>query len=154
MTKLTFDVRLLFQLGETKGGLPLPIFFTPKHADQVLPEVQETVERVVAIKNEVDSMANDDQMTEKMERLEREVKKLEELGCILKDMSIGLLDFPAVRLGERVWLCWKLGEDHVAFWHTQHEGYAGRKPVVEKEFYDDDLAIRSLNREIVSKAHP
>ena len=131
----------------------MPIFFTPKYADEVLPEVRDTVQRAIAIKNKADGLTDDDQMTDSMESLEREVKKLEELGCILKDMSIGLVDFPAVRLGERVWLCWKLGEEHIAFWHGRHEGYAARKPVVENEFYEDDLAIRSLNREVVSKAH-
>ena len=131
----------------------MPIFFTPKYADEVLPEVRDTVQRAIAIKNKADGLTDDDQMTDAMESLEREVKKLEELGCILKDMSIGLVDFPAVRLGERVWLCWKLGEEHIAFWHGRHEGYAARKPVVENEFYEDDLAIRSLNREVVSKAH-
>lgn len=131
----------------------MPIFFTPKHADEVLPDVKETVERIIVIKNEADRATSDDEVSAAMKSLEGEVKKLEELGCILKDMSIGLIDFPAVRLGERVWLCWKLGEDQVAFWHTQHGGFSGRKPVVEKEFYDDDLAIRSLNREIVSKAN-
>jgi hypothetical protein len=152
-TKSTLDVKLLFPSTEIKGRLALPIFFTPKYADEVLPEIRNTVQRVIAIKNKTDGLTNDDQMTDAMESLEKEVKKLEDLGCILKDMSIGLVDFPAVRLGERVWLCWKLGEEHVTFWHSRHEGYAARKPVVENEFYEDDLAIRSLNREVVSKAH-
>jgi hypothetical protein len=132
----------------------LPIFYTPKHAEEVLPEVNDVVQRVIAIKQEVDGVKDDAEMTGAMTKLESEVKKLEELGCVLRDMTLGLVDFPAVRLGERVWLCWKLGEGHVKFWHTRHEGYAGRKPIEEKEFYDDDLAIRSLNGEIVSKAHP
>ena len=110
--------------------------------------------QVVAIKTEADGAKDDAEMARAMEKLEREVRKLEEMGCLLRDMSMGLVDFPAVRLGDRVWLCWKLGEEHVKFWHTRHEGFAGRKSVEEKEFYDDDLAIRSLNREIVSKAHP
>jgi hypothetical protein len=131
----------------------LPIFYTPKHAEEVLPEIRVIVQRIMGVKNEADRARDDAEMTEAMKKLESEVRKLEELGCVLRDMSLGLLDFPAVRLGERVWLCWKLGEDHVSFWHTRHEGYSGRKPVEEKEFYDDDLAIRSLNRELVSKAH-
>jgi hypothetical protein len=132
----------------------LPVFYTPKAAEEVLPEVRDIVQRVVAIKAEADDAKDDAEMARAMEKLEREVRKLEDLGCLLRDMSMGLIDFPAVRLGERVWLCWKLGEEQIKFWHTRHEGYAGRKPVEEKEFYDDDLAIRSLNREIVSKAHP
>jgi len=98
-------------------------------------------------------MTNDDQMTNAMEKLEKEIQKLEELGCVLKDMNMGLIDFPAVRLGTRVWLCWKLGEEDVAFWHGLHEGYAARKPVEEKEFYEDDVAIKSLTGEVVSKPH-
>jgi hypothetical protein len=129
----------------------LPIFFTPSYAEKVLPEVRDTVERVIAIKKEADVVKDDDEMTDAMERMEKEIRKLEEMGCILKDMSIGLVDFPAVRLGERVWLCWKLGEEKIAYWHTRNEGSAGRKPVVEREFFDDDLAIRSLTGEIVSK---
>ena len=132
----------------------MPVFYTPKAAEEVLPEVKEIVHHVVAIKTEADGAKDDAEMARVMEKLEKEVRKLEELGCLLRDMSMGLVDFPAVRLGERVWLCWKLGEEHVKFWHTRHEGFAGRKSVDEKEFYDDDLAIRSLNREIVSKAHP
>lgn len=131
----------------------MPIFFTPKQANGFLPEVRETVQRVIAIKKEADSMTNDDQMTNAMERLEKEIQKLEELGCVLKDMSTGLIDFPAVRLGTRVWLCWKLDEEDVAFWHGLHEGFAGRKPVEEKEFYEDDVAIKSLTGEVSPKPH-
>jgi len=129
----------------------MPIFFTPAHADQMLPEVRVIVERIIAVKKGADSVKDDDEMTDAMKKMEREMKKLEEMGCILKDMSMGLVDFPAVRLGERVWLCWKLGEGRVAYWHTRNEGFAGRKPVVETEFFDDDLAIRSLTGEVVSK---
>jgi len=133
--------------------LTLPIFYTPTHAEEILPEVKTIVQSVMGIKKDADDAKDDSEMAEAMKRLEVEIRKLEELGLVLKDMSLGLVDFPAVRLGERVCLCWKLGEDHVGFWHTLNEGYVGRKPVEEKEFYDDDLAIRSLNGEIVSKAY-
>jgi hypothetical protein len=122
----------------------LPIFFTPKQANEYLPEVKDVVERVIAIKKKADGSTDDDAMTSAMQQLEKEIQKLEELGCVLKDMSTGLVDFPAVRLGTRVWLCWKLGEETVTFWHGLHEGYAGRKAIQESEFYEDDLAIKSL----------
>lgn len=107
--------------------------------------------RIISIKKEVDNLKDDSGMTDAMERLEKEIQKLDEIGCVLKDMSIGLIDFPAVRLGTRVWLCWKLGEENLSFWHELHEGYAGRKPVDEKDFYEDDFAIKSLTGEILSK---
>lgn len=128
----------------------MPIFFTPKQANEHLPQIRDTVQLVIAIKKETDSLKDDAEMTDAMKRLEKEVQKLGELGCVLRDMNIGLIDFPAVRLGTRVWLCWKLGEANVSFWHDLHEGSAGRKPVAEKEFYEDDLAIKSLTGEILS----
>ena len=106
---------------------------------------------MISIKQEADGLKNDDEMAVAMERLEKEIQKLEELGCVLKDMNIGLIDFPAVRLGTRVWLCWKLGEDTVSSWHGLHEGYNGRKTVEPKDFYEDDVAIKSLTGETVSK---
>lgn len=131
----------------------MPVFFTPEQAREFLPEVRQTVQRIIAIKKEADGKTNDDGIAEAMGQLAKEIQKLEELGCVLKDMNSGLIDFPAVRLGTRVWLCWKLGEDDVTFWHELHEGYAGRKLVDEKEFYSDDVAIKSLTGEAVTKPH-
>jgi len=129
----------------------LPIFFTPKQANETLPEVKGIVERVIAIKKDADSKTDDEAVGRAMERLEGEVQKLEDLGCVLKDMNTGLVDFPAVRLGTRVWLCWRLSEDAVVFWHGLNEGFAGRKQVDEKEFYDDDTAIKSLTGSVLPK---
>ena len=46
---------------------------------------------------------------------------------VVKDLDRGLVDFPALREGEEVLLCWQVGEDEVAFWHGLDEGFAGRK---------------------------
>ena len=131
----------------------LPIFFTPDQANEALPEVREIIERVIETKNEADSKTDEDAMSKTMERLEKEIQKIEDLGCVLKDMTTGLVDFPAVRLGTRVWLCWKAGEERVMFWHGLHEGFAGRKPVNPTEFYEDDTAIRSLTSLLPAKSH-
>jgi hypothetical protein len=105
----------------------------------------------MSIKKDADSKTDDNAMAKMLEQLEKEIQKLEDLGCVLKDMSTGLIDFPAVRLGTRVWLCWKLGEEKVVFWHGLHEGFAGRKSVDDKEFYEDDVAIKSLTSNLSSK---
>lgn len=55
------------------------------------------------------------------------VERLEGLGVVVKDLDRGLVDFPALREGEEVLLCWQVGEDEVAFWHGLEEGFAGRK---------------------------
>jgi hypothetical protein len=57
------------------------------------------------------------------------VAHLESLGVIVKDADLGLLDFPAVRFGDPVLLCWHAGEPAVDFWHSYEEGFAGRKPI-------------------------
>jgi hypothetical protein len=50
-------------------------------------------------------------------------------GVQLKDIDMGLVDFPAVINGQEVLLCWKLGEEEVSHYHGWHDGYAGRKPI-------------------------
>jgi hypothetical protein len=57
------------------------------------------------------------------------VERLHELGVLVKDLDEGLVDFPALRDGEEVLLCWRLGEDEIAFWHTLEDGFAGRRPL-------------------------
>jgi hypothetical protein len=57
------------------------------------------------------------------------LNRILETGCLIKDLDIGLLDFPAVIHNEDVYLCWKLGEDRIRFYHRQDEGFAGRKPL-------------------------
>jgi hypothetical protein len=57
------------------------------------------------------------------------LEKIQATGCVVKDLEIGLLDFPARINGEPVYLCWRLGEDRIRFYHAQDEGFAGRKPI-------------------------
>lgn len=53
---------------------------------------------------------------------------LSEMGVELRDLEMGLVDFPAERDGAPVWLCWRLADPRVAFWHRTDEGYATRRP--------------------------
>jgi len=122
----------------------LPLFFTPAEADELVSEIQRTVTHVMEIKKKSETINDDTKMSNAMNNLESEIQKLEDLGCVMKDLNVGLVDFPAVRLGVRVWLCWKSGEKKVKFWHGLQEGFANRKPVIDNEFYSDDMAIKAL----------
>ena len=62
-------------------------------------------------------------------RLHRE---LLDVGCVLKDWRYGLVDFPALRDGRRIWLCWRLGESTVSHWHELHAGARGRRPIDDR----------------------
>lgn len=57
------------------------------------------------------------------------VSRIEQTGCVVKDLDLGLVDFPSIVNDEQVYLCWKLGEDRIRFWHRTDEGFAGRKPL-------------------------
>jgi len=57
------------------------------------------------------------------------VERLEELGVEIKDIDTGLVDFPSEREGIAVLLCWRVGEESVAYWHGHEDGFAGRKPI-------------------------
>ncbi len=64
-----------------------------------------------------------------IEDLDAAVEAIERLGVVLKDVELGLVDFPAELDGDAVYLCWQFGEDRVRFFHRRAEGFAGRRPV-------------------------
>ena len=57
------------------------------------------------------------------------IEDLESTGVVLKGLDEGLLDFPAKRFNEEIWLCWKEGEKEIKFWHEKDSGFMGRKPI-------------------------
>jgi hypothetical protein len=128
-------------------------YFTPEEANALLPEVRPVAERLVGHRRAMTVLAarrarfvqriagnGGDFDPQEQRRLEEEferegaavaacVAQLEELGVLVKDLDRGLVDFPALRQGEEVLLCWEVGEDEIAYWHGVDEGFAGRKPL-------------------------
>ncbi len=119
-------------------------YFTPAEANQALPHVRSLVvqimqarEAIIAAQPELwpvleKSIGNGGskkagELLSVFQRVEEGVKGLQEIGCVLKDMSIGLVDFPALRDGREILLCWKYDESEVMFWHDLQSGYQGRK---------------------------
>ena len=129
----------------------MPRHFTPREANDELQEIRPLAEALVAHRAEqhrlqaervevaakiagngggIDSQAIADlEEAEQRERVEiaRCVDAIHSRGAIVKDIDEGLVDFPAVRDGVEILLCWRLGEDEVAHWHGLEEGFAGRK---------------------------
>jgi len=128
-------------------------FFTPAEARAALDEVRSQTERLVAAR--ADQLAARAQLFElntvaqgnghkldgellvsvraEVERAEAELAEalsaLEEIGVVVKDIDAGLIDFPSLREGEEVFLCWQLGEPDVMWWHSRDDGFRGRKPI-------------------------
>ena len=76
--------------------------------------------------------------TQLAETLKTSLDRILETGCVIKDLDVGLLDFPSVIGNEEVYLCWKLGEDRIRFYHRQDEGFAGRKPLDPRDLAPGD----------------
>ena len=127
--------------------------FTRDEANALLAEVRPLAERLVERKRSLDEAdaaraallariaGNGGDLTpsdvgEAVERVSlaagavaRLVDELQELGVQVKDLDLGLLDFPSELEGDVVLLCWRVGEDEIGYWHGVDEGFAGRKPL-------------------------
>jgi hypothetical protein len=127
--------------------------FTPEEANDLLSDVSPIAEELVARRRAFvvttarrarlasriagnggdfdpqEPRALEEQLVQEGEAVARCVERLNHLGVLVKDLDRGLVDFPALRAGEEVLLCWQVGEDEVAYWHGLEEGFAGRKPL-------------------------
>jgi hypothetical protein len=127
--------------------------FTVGEANALLPTVRAIVERMVEHRRELGAAlerrevlgvltgsngggfnprlpAEVDQAVEQAaEGIKHCVEELTALGVLVKDLDTGLVDFPSVRDGGEVLLCWQLGEDEIGWWHLPEAGFAGRRPL-------------------------
>src|SRR4051794_36802261 len=125
--------------------------FTPEEANAALVEVRPLVERMVAHRRDhVAALARQEELEGRIRgngggippaeladaaaevdrearALARAIDELAERRVEVKDVDDGLVDFPALRRGETVLLCWKLGEDAIRYWHSVEDGFAGRQ---------------------------
>jgi hypothetical protein len=127
--------------------------FTVEDANALLPELRVILEHFEARRRELEERQqaleairqqageNGHRLAgEDFQRLKREaesileecttaIQRIEALGCILKDLQPCLIDFPSMRDGQEVFLCWKPDEAEVGYWHGVTEGFAGRKSI-------------------------
>ena len=125
-------------------------FFTVEEAREALPVIRELVNgmvycsrkleeyrdlvTVLAEKSSLDS--GDPEATAYVESLlglQSCLNRIQSLGCLVKGVQEGLVDFPHMRNGREVLLCWKHGEDDIGFWHEVDSGFAGRTPLLDSE---------------------
>jgi hypothetical protein len=117
--------------------------FTVLDANAELPELRERLPRlrearlglIASSERITDAVASDgggvagSDWFRHQETLKTEVEYLADRGILLRDPDTGLIDFPAERDGEQVFLCWRLGEGDVEYYHGVHSGFGGRKPL-------------------------
>ena len=66
-----------------------------------------------------------------IDRMQAGVVRIDELGVTLREIETGLIDFPALASGRQIWLCWRLGEGDIEFWHELGDGFGGRQALVD-----------------------
>ena len=66
-----------------------------------------------------------------VDQMQASVARIDGWGITLRDIDTGMIDFPALVSGRQVWLCWKLGEGPIAWWHELEDGFAGRRPLID-----------------------
>ncbi len=66
-----------------------------------------------------------------IDQMEAAVQQLVDWDIALRDIASGLVDFPALANGRQIWLCWRLGEDEIGWWHELEAGFAGRRPLID-----------------------
>jgi len=122
-------------------------YFTISSANEKLPVIIEKFKNVTYLKNEIMKIeqqlsssltptSNFEQYVTIKQKLNSIVTKfyqaiedLEKTGVVIKGIDEGLLDFPAKRFDDEIWLCWKQGETEIKFWHEKDIGFSGRKPI-------------------------
>ncbi len=89
------------------------------------PELESTFEKALGNGHNIDSS----ELLSAFERVKASLKEIQSRGVLVKDVNSGLLDFPSLREGKIVFLCWRYGEPSVGFWHALDAGFAGRQPI-------------------------
>jgi hypothetical protein len=124
----------------------MPRYFTLEEANTALETIRPWMEEIQSIRNNIiahqpeawpaieKSAGNGgnptlSKLVEDFDRLDKLLHQILNTGAQVKDINTGLLDFPALREGHEVYLCWKYGEDQIAFWHEIEAGFAGRQPI-------------------------
>lgn len=139
----------------------MPRYFTLRQAESLLPQIESKIREALYLKSEheragsqlrataqkihlsggaridhahVSSLRSTE--TDSAQRLEKLIEDIHDTGCLVKDLDVGLLDFPTLYHGEEVYLCWRLGEPHIEHWHRVEDGFPGRKSI-DREFLDN-----------------
>lgn len=132
----------------------MPKYFTREEAEALLPRVEPILREIqrlraaiadaeaVLAELQVKAMSNghshtgeiqqaQDASNAALEAIRNAIASINTLGVEVKDLDMGLIDFLARRKGRPVYLCWRLGEEGIGWWHTLDSGFSGRRPIEE-----------------------
>jgi len=124
----------------------MPKYYTPREANDLLEIVRPMVgdlmaigERIRAHQPEIWAVVEKSagnggnpelsRLLPDFDRLDALLHRLQDMGIEVKDLTTGLIDFPALKDGREIYLCWKYNEGLIQFWHEVEAGFAGRQPI-------------------------
>lgn len=117
-----------FTLSQAEKSLPL--------VSRIVADIVQTHDRAVQMQTDLEQPLGSREQTHAqrqldgmLDRLQDLVNELTDVGCELKDYQTGLIDFVGRHQGRDVYLCWKLGEEKISYWHEMNAGFSGRKPI-------------------------
>jgi hypothetical protein len=136
MSTRTFTLQDAQMLLPTLESLLRTAISSKKLIEEVDTEMQDLAHRVFlnggTLINVVEVARRKAEREKAVQRAKDAIAEIHSTGVQVKDIDIGLLDFPCKVEGEILLLCWKLGEEKITHWHSTEEGFAGRKPIDER----------------------
>ena len=124
-------------------------YFTLREAEKTISRIRKDLLKLIKIKNKINALSDvniefeDDYLNDRFDTAFNKnlhklsynfyqiIEKLENLGCILRDIDIGLIDFLCLYNGKEICLCYRVNEDKILYWHDLEDGFEGRKPLKE-----------------------
>ncbi|MCB8951313.1 MAG: DUF2203 domain-containing protein [Ardenticatenales bacterium] len=124
----------------------MPHFFTLEEANGLLPKIKPLMAellawraKIIEMRHEVAGILQDttsnvgspatSALVQDFMAIDRLLAQIHEYGCEVKDLNVGLLDFLAEMDGREVYLCWRFGEEEIAYYHDLHTGFGGRRRI-------------------------
>jgi len=121
-----------FSVNDANEILPLVIKkfnYAKKAKAEVMKMEQQLTSEITPTTSLEEYTVNKRKLNSSITKFYQSIEDLENTGVSLKGLDEGLLDFPAKRFDEEIWLCWKDGETEIKFWHEKDSGFMGRKPI-------------------------
>ena len=121
-----------FSVSDANEILPLVIKkfnYAKKAKAEVMKMEQQLTSEITPTTSLEEYTINKRKLNSSITKFYQSIEDLEYTGVSLKGLDEGLLDFPAKRFDEEIWLCWKEGETEIKFWHEKDTGFMGRKPI-------------------------
>ena len=133
-------------LEERELTMPRKRYFTVEEANQLIPKLEQYIGSLKSLRLELEAVGailtplfeivhyngghpKTPKFIQAVSQFHEIVERIHSHGCLLKGLDEGLIDFPHLRKGREVYLCWKSGEKEIRYWHDLEAGAAGRKPL-------------------------